>query len=86
MKINKLPRQVLRLLYLKWNGKKDAISLGCTTCVLPATDKQPSVVFCGSGSIMAAQRKTQGKSARGSDGIPSLPLRGVTFGTKRPVM
>lgn len=32
-----------------WNGmgKKDAISLGCTTCVLPATDKQPSVVFVG---------------------------------------
>lgn len=86
MNMNKLLRQALRLLYVKWHWKKGAVSSGCTICVLPANDRQPSVAFCGSGSIMAAKRKTQGKSTRGSDGIPSLPLRGVTFRTKRPVM
>lgn len=77
----KLRVNVLRL-------RKRAICSGCTTCtrVLTTSDRQPSVVFYESGSIMAALRNTQGKSTRGSDGIPSLPLRGVTFGTKRPVM
>lgn len=55
------------------------------SCVRP----WKALILCGPGGAeqqQQQQRKTGGKSTSGSDGIPSLPLRRVTFGTKSPVI
>lgn len=85
VKISKLPRQAPRLLYLKWSGKKTICS-GCTTSVSPMTVSRQWYYWAQAWRRRATEKKNTRKSTRGSDGILSLPLRGVTFGTKRPVM